>query len=518
MSYYYQVLLSLVLIASYAGCNSLKNYDFEKQDLIPQIEPEYNGITIPPNIAPMNFTIKEPGNYFWITASGTNSSSEIKIKSTDGLIQFPKKLWRNMLQESKGDKIKIDVYVETKNKKKLQYKPFYFHVANESIDPYLVYRQIHPGYYSWSQIKIKQRSLEDFSEESVIENQLIENNCVNCHSFSQNNPEKFLFHMRGSKGGTYFIKGSEASKTELKTEGMPGGATYPSWHPNGRFVAFSSNQVRQNFYSHSDKSIEVYDLISSLILYDIDKNEITHITENDSLIPLETFPSWSPDGKHLYYCKAEINNTVDINSIESIQYNVVRKSFDAVTGRFDTAEIILNASALNKSASFPRISPDGKFLVITLADFGTFPIWHREADLYLLNLINGRIEKMKLNSEMAESYHTWSSNGKWLVFSSKRMDGRSAKAFFSYIDSTGQAMKPFILPLKDPAVYNTMPESYNIPELITGKIKLTPREVASAAQKDPVQASSGNEKEEIPNWNVEDYERKHSETEISAHE
>ncbi len=521
MSKYIHALVSfLALTASFTACNSIKNNNFEMQNLMPKIEPEYNGTTIPPNIAPMNFVVKEPGNYFWVKASCTNNSSEILVKSTDGLIQFPLRQWKKLLQESIGDKIKIDVFVETKSHKKLQYQPFYFHVANETTDPYLVYRLIHPGYYSWSQIKIMQRSLDDFSEESVIENQLIENNCVNCHSFNQNNPEKFLFHMRGSKGGTYFIEDNEVSKRELKIEGMPGGATYPSWHPDGRFVAFSSNQVRQNFYSHSDKSIEVYDLISSLILYDSVENKITHITENDSLLPLETFPTWSPDGKFLYYCSASNSNTnqqVDIKNIEEIQYNVERKSFDPATGRFGATETVLNALEVNKSASFPRISPDGRFLVITLADYGTFPIWHKEADLYMLDLKNGNMEKMSLNSEMAESYHTWSSNGKWLVFSSKRMDGRSAKAFFSYIDSTGKAMKPFVLPLKDPSEYYKMPESFNIPELIAGKIKLTPRKVAFVAKKDPIQALSGNKEEEIPDWN-DDFKRKSSETEKSAHE
>ena len=135
---------------------------------------------------------------------------------------------------------------------------------------------------------------------------------------------------------------------------------------------------------------------------------------------------------------------------------------------------------MNKSASFPRISPDGKYLVFTLADYGTFPIWHREADLYLLNLQSNIVKKMDINSDETESYHSWSVNGNWLVFSSKRADGRSARPYFAYIDSSGKQGKEFLLPQKDPSIYDRMLESFNIPEFVTGRIKVNPRDFAKA--------------------------------------
>ena len=57
-----------------------------------------------------------------------------------------------------------------------------------------------------------------------------------------------------------------------------------------------------------------------------------------------------------------------------------------IQGHSEKQKSFIRLQNLNKSASFPRISPDGKFLVFTLADYGTFPIWHHEADLYMLNL------------------------------------------------------------------------------------------------------------------------------------
>lgn len=486
------------------SCKTEINENIEKIDRKPDIEPDYADVTIPPNIAPMNFKIKEDGDRFRVIATTGSKEYQININSSDGIIRFPKKSWRKLIKDCEGDKIKIQVYSSDDDKKILkQYEPFYMYVSKEAIDPYLVYRLILPGYYNWSEIKIRQRSLESFKEESLLENRILDMNCINCHSFNQHNPDRFMVHIRGSKGGTYFVDNGKITRTNLKTESMPGGATYPSWHPGGRYVAFSSNQVRQSFYSHSEKSIEVYDLVSSLIIYDRKKNEIVNITDRDTINYLQTFPSWSPDGKYLYFCMAEHNNPgyhPDLIDIKNTHYNLARKSFDPESRSFGKSEIVFNASELNKSASFPRISSDGKFLIFTLHDYGTFPIWHREADLYLLNMQNGESKKMSLNSNETESYHAWSTNSKWLVFSSKRTDGRSTRPYFAYIDSWDRIGKPFVLPQKDPTLYNRMLESFNIPEFVNGKIRMKPRDFAAATKQEPIQAIQGNPLDSLPQW------------------
>jgi hypothetical protein len=492
-----QYILSVLAIGIlfFISCKT-ELHNTQKEDRKPVIEPDYSEVTIPPNIAPMNFSIMEKGDFFNVIATSGLSGYQIKIKSSDGLIRFSQNNWKKLVEESKGDSIEFRISAS-----KMQdgvivgYDPFYMIVAKEKIDPYLVYRLIYPGYYSWSNIKIVQRSLESFSEESLIENQIIEKNCANCHSFNNNSAERFLIHIRGSLGGTYFVENGKITRTDPKIDAMPGGATYPSWHPDGRFVAFSSNQVRQSFYSLTGKNIEVYDLVSSLVLYDRKSNEIISITDPDTTKFLQTFPSWSPDGKYLYFCRAlQVINSSDpsLDQIQNTHYDLARKSFDPDSRSFGNTEIIFNASEIKKSASFPRISPDGKYLVFTLADYGTFPIWHKEADLYSINLTSGLTGKMNINSNETESYHSWSSNGKWLVFSSKRLDGRSARPYFTYIDSLGNQGKEFVLPQKDPSQYSRMLESFNIPELVNGRIKVKPRDFARATRQAALKAKSGN--------------------------
>jgi hypothetical protein len=493
--------ISFLALLSGLGCNSESGKNSKLINRKPAIEPDYINVTIPPNIAPMNFSISEEGDKFRVTASSKKSTTRITVTSSDGIIRFPEKDWKKLVSESIGDSVEIRIISsKNDNEKSEEYDPFYMSVTSEKIDPYLVYRLIHPGYYSWSDIKIVQRSVETFNEESIFENQIMEKNCANCHSFNNNSPDRFMIHIRGSLGGTYLVEDGKVTRTDPKIDAMPGGATYPSWHPNGRFIAFSSNQVRQSFYSQPGRSIEVFDLVSSLVLYDIKSNEIINISDIDTTRYLQTFPSWSPAGNYLYFCRAKqiINSSYpELEQIENTHYDIVRKSFDQETRTFGNAEIIFNAAGINKSASFPRISPDGKYLVFTLHDYGTFPIWHREADLWLHDLGNGTTEKMSINSTETESYHSWSSNGKWLVFSSKRLDGRSARPHFVYIDPTGKQAKEFVLPQKDPSLYNRMLESFNIPEFVTGKIKMKPTDFAKASKKEALKAKPGNPQDDV---------------------
>ena len=122
------------------------------------------------------------------------------------------------------------------------------------------------------------------------------------------------------------------------------------------------------------------------------------------------------------------------------------------------------------SVSFPRISIDG-FLMFTLTDYGTFPIWHDEADLWMLDLKAGDTSPCTiLNSDKAESYHCWSSNGRWVVFGSRRLDGRYTRLYFSHFDGKGQFTKPFLLPQKHPKDNILRMKSYNIPEFVKGEV------------------------------------------------
>jgi dipeptidyl aminopeptidase/acylaminoacyl peptidase len=452
----------------------------------PVIRPDYSGVTVPYNIAPLNFIIEETAASFNTKAYSADGKEMATITSR-GKISFSEKVWRKLTEKSRGGKIRIEIEGTRTDGNIVAFDPFFIEVVNERVDPYLCYRLLYPGYEAWLEMSIIQRSTENFSEYPVFENQLLNNNCVNCHSFVNNSPDKFMLHVRGSEGGTYFVNGRNVVKTAFQVKTKSANAVYPAWHPSGKYLSFSSNRTVQAFHTRPEKNIEVYDLFSSLIFYDLEKNEVMNCSYTDTAKYMETFPCWSPDGLSLYYCRApEVKEDFDFRDVK---YDLVKLDFNPETRSFSKPEIVFSASAIGKSVSFPSISPDGNYLIFTLHDYGTFSIWHKEADLYILDLKTGNTRRMDLNSDETESYHSWSSNGKWIVFSSKRMDGLSARPYIAFFKSPEQTGKPFVLPQKDPALYERMEKTFNRPEFITGKIKTDPRDFEKASKKEASKVS-----------------------------
>ena len=438
----------------------------------PLIFPDYTGITIPNNIAPLNFEVLDKGKSFVAVLEG-DKGTVLKLMAEQKKFRISRKKWIRFLQENKGSQFTVGIYGIVE-KQWIRFEPFVIKVANGAIDPYLVYRLIPPGYETWSSMGLYQRDLTSFREEAIIENKHIEDNCVNCHSFSNGSSENMLFHVRGSVGGTLIKQGDEIEKVDLKRDETLSAGVYPSWHPSGSYIAFSTNRIEQYFHAKPERTIEVLDRQSDLILYHTDSKEISLVPGTEGDRYMETFPNWSPDGRYLYFSRT---NADAGTPYDSIRYDIYRIAFDPEQGKFGETEAVFMASEKGKSASFARISPDGRYLLCTLHDYGTFPIWHKEADLCLVDLSTGKSEVPELvNSDDTDSYHSWAQNNRWIVFSSRRYDGRYTKLYISYLNKEGQFQKAFLLPQRDPGFYDAFFYSYNRPELITGAIEVQPRD------------------------------------------
>ena len=102
-----------------------------------------------------------------------------------------------------------------------------------------------------------------------------------------------------------------------------------------------------------------------------------------------------------------------LSAYKEVRYNVMSVPFDARTHTFGTPQVEIDCRAAGKSATLPRISPDGRYLLVTLADFGQFHIWHKSSDLWVKDLQTGVFAPLQAaNSPEVDSYHTWSSNGR----------------------------------------------------------------------------------------------------------
>lgn len=482
-----KIIWDLLILCLVFGCTE-KPKDAVYVGQEPEIFPDYKDVTIPRNIAPLNFKTIEGGS-LWVEYKTKEGEVLLDCEGDSDGIQLPEKKWHKMLEQCVGKEIEVKVWQRKKEDSEWsEYAPFYIRIAEEPIDHYIAYRLIEPGYELWNEMGIYQRELATFKEKAILTNRLTDHSCMNCHSFQNGANDRFLLHIRQQNKGTIIVDGENVRKIDMGADSLIGSGVYPMWHPSGNYIAFSTNTTRQSFHGVGKKRIEVYDLESDLILYDVKKNEIMADKRFLSKEAFETFPAWSPDGKWLYFCKASpLSMPMEY---KKLKYGIYRVGFDIESGWLkDSIEVVVDTLVTQKTALFPRISPDGRFLLYTQADCGTFPIWHEEADLCLMDLEKGEeIDVTEINSDQVESYHSWSSNGRWILFSSRRLDGLYTRLFIAYFDREGHFHRPFLLPQEKTRYYDFLLKSYNIPEFIREEVKVSPYDLEKVikGQAEPV--------------------------------
>lgn len=442
-------------------------------DHLPDIFPDYTDVTIPATLAPLHFKVT---SHQKACAVFKTSGGSFPVYTTDATITIPAAEWRKLLSAATGNEIEVTLMVEEKEGWRA-FRPFTIAVSPDAIDPYIAYRLIDPGYQLWTEMGIYQRELATFTQEPVLENRQTDSNCMNCHSFCMQDPAKMLLHIRAKQGCTVLMEQGNIETLATQTPQTLSALVYPSWHPSGKYIAFSVNNTTQD--THPVHRTEVYDKASDVVVYDVEKKEIISTGALFSPAHFETFPTFSPDGKTLYFCSAPALPVPD--SLTQLRYSLCRISFDPEKRTFGTTvDTLYQAETEKKSILFPRVSPDGQFLLCTTTDYGTFPIWHKDADLQLFDLRTGTpLPTTALNSSDTESYHSWSSNSRWVVFSSRRLDGLYTRLFIAHIDQEGILSKPFLLPQQSPDFNTYLTKSYNIPEFIKGKIKVDSYVLAS---------------------------------------
>jgi hypothetical protein len=473
------------------------------------IDPDYSGIVIPPNLAPLNLKVRENGRKFCLRIT-SDAGRPVELFSTSPNIAIPLAQWRRLLEANVGRELRMDIYVQGE-RGWMHFDTVRNRVAAEPIDPYVVYRYIPPLYYGWGQMSLRQRDLQSFDERVLLDNKdsrdpdgrNIGGACINCHTFLNHRTAQMLLHFRPGAGtsgipATVLVRHGRVEKVDTRVGGK-GAAAYAAWHPGGKLVAFSRNSLVQIFHTAGVEVRDVLDRDSDLGLYAVDTGRVYTIAEISQPDRLETYPTWSPDGRHLYFCSAPAlpQNRKLLIKYDTIQYDLMRIAYDAASGRWGHVETVVTAARLGKSISLPQISPDGRFLMFCGHDYGSFPVFQPGSDLYLLDLsllgtpaqaAPRRLDE--INSPRSDSYHTWSSNGRWVLFSSKRDDGLFARLYIAHLGNGRRFDKPFVLPQLDPEFYASCLMTYNRPEFLAEPLTISDAELArvinSAAGSSPV--------------------------------
>ena len=543
---FYVAILSQLLSFLLLSCTTDVPSSYVEVDTPPTIYPDYIDVTVPQNIAPLHFYIDHDSTAIDFVTRFTAGNESWTLGGED--VRPGLKRWHKMIAAALSSDGNISIEVFVKNDKEWQrHKPFAITVSNDSIDPYISYRLISPSYVTYEDLTINQRCLENFDESLIYGNMINSDEengqCINCHHAQWYNPNRVQFHVRQYLGGTVIAYDGKLQKINLKTDSTISAGVYPTWHPSKPWIVYSTNSTGQSFHTRDVQKIEVQDTKSNLIFYNLEANTVTPITRDTT--DFDCFPFWSPDGKYIYYVSAhwEKRDTVQmdfelIKNYKEVQYNLYRKPFDEGTRTFGPRELIYDAVARNRSVTLPRVSPDGRWLMFTEGQFGVFHIWHNDADLFLMDLAQAQAveptpvtfysadhlpesilpekannitrEAMadslreaqglrtplpshirnitELNSHDVESWHCWSSNGSWVIFSSRRDDGNFTRPFIAHHDGQGHFSKPFELPQNNPQYHRQFMRSYNIPEFLSGPVTIRPQDFAAIVKKDATNA------------------------------
>lgn len=465
----------LVLLSLLAACTPSPENVTEK-DVFPNIYPDYIGVTVPENIAPLNFLLRDSCDA--ILAVASFGDYEVKSHKKGNEAIFDLKEWKKLMEKAAGKSIDVTVTALLADNW-VKYKAFNINVSSDKIDPYLSYRLIEPDYEIFSRLQIMERNIEDFSERVLCDYNTVGNRCMNCHTHAPGDGDLSFFYVRGEGGGMILNDHGKLRMPDIKTPDMVSGPVYAQFDPTGRYIVFSTNVIIPAFHSRPDKRLEVFDTKSDIYVYDLKQDKVLRSPLIADSTRLETFPTFSADGTEIYYCVAD--GPIRPSAIDSVHYSLCRIGFNPEHGIFATsADTIVPGIQGKRSVSHPRMSPDGKRLLYTVSDFGTFPIWHRDANLQMIDLENGKIDSLKVvNSQMSDTYHSWSSTGRWFVFASKRDDGLYGKPYFAHVDNNGKVSKPFVLPQKSPSFYDDNLKSFNVPDLGTVPVSFMPSDVAS---------------------------------------
>ena len=442
----------------------------------PDIYPDYIGVTIPVDIAPLNFSMTDDDfTDVYVDVKGEKGGS---IHAEGTYADFDVDEWHQLLKANKGSRLLVSV-MACREGNWYQYRDFSIEVSPNPLDEWgITYRRIAPSYALYGHMGLYQRCLSDFTETSMLENSQVHGQCMNCHTQNRTNPEQYVFHVRGEHGATVVHQHGKDVLLKARNDSLGGTMVYPYWHPSGRYCAFSTNKTAQMFHTGNNKRIEVFDTSSGVFVYDMEKHEVIKDTLIMTTGWAENTPAFSPDGKWLYFTTARCGNYP--KGYDQVKYSLCRVAFDEKSGKIGTeVDTLVNAGVTGKSVTWPRPSYDGKYLMYTQLDYGYFSVWHPEADLYMLDLETGVNRPLnEVNSTRSESLHNWTRNSRWFLFTSRREDGLYTRLYFSSVDEHGKATKPFLLPQQNPKeYYQRLMYSYNTPDFTSVPVKTNAHEM-----------------------------------------
>jgi hypothetical protein len=374
--------------------------------------------------------------------------------------------------------------------------------SRDPLDAHIFYREVKPLFsYSYKNPQTTQWRLGDirsYDEAPIVMRNLTV--CGNCHTFSKDGRTIGMdIDVNNDKGG-YAIAAIE-EKIDLKKENFiswndfPGSESglsmglFSKVSPSGRYVVttiFEKNfMVLMNDPNFSQLFLTVEGVLAC---YDTQTKRFFRLPGADDPNYVQTCPDWSPDGKYIVFCRAKVDrhllklikdNSVtvtpdtginDLNRKYYLQYDLFQVPFNG--GKGGKPVPIKGASQNRDSNYLPRYSPDGRWIVFARSQTGL--LLQPDSRLYIIPAKGGVARKMRCNTDIMNSWHSFSPNGKWMAFTSK-VNTPLTEIFLTHIDANGNDSTPILLSrFKSKGFCANIPELVRFNRDIIKEIRLSP--------------------------------------------
>jgi tetratricopeptide (TPR) repeat protein len=309
--------------------------------------------------------------------------------------------------------------------------------------------------------------------------------CGNCHSFTRDGGHMAMDVDYANSKGSYIITRTREEMT-LATSDI---ITWDDYRREDQELTFGllsqiSPDGRVVVSTVKDKSVFVpvpklaysqlfFPIKGILCWYDRERKEFHALPGADDPVYVQSNPSWSPDGKDIVFARSkayDLKNTSGQGKTLLTREECKEFVVDGKPFRFELFKIPFNegkggepqplagASGDGKSSFFARYSPDGKWIVFCQAS--NYMLLQPDSALYIIPARGGEPRRMRCNLDGMNSWHSWSPNSRWLVFSSKA-NGPYTQLWLTHIDDQGESSPPIVL-----AKFTAADRAANIPEFV----------------------------------------------------
>lgn len=422
-----------------------------------------DGASFPLNIGPPVIRWEDRTSNSWrLTITPPGDAGEIVVTTDEKSWGPTADQWQAIKDASVGQMVELeirgaavqngardgDVYVDKVS----------FRISEHRADPIIAYRLVTPLFHGYKTPDVYYQHIGTCDKQLMYPGD--GKFCANCHSFpgapdvSQDDFNLGIVIRQRLGGPNYVILGlyNLEDKSGLS---ISANTYFMSWHPQGQLLAVVAGE---NSYSKPLITLETQEFLvlkADIHIYNT-KGESAALPGASTVEYMETFPAWSADGKTVLFTRAPEMGT----KWKPIRFDIYQVPYN--DGKGGEAVPYPGASHNGQSNFFPRFSPDGKWMVWTKADWSSLAA--PSSDLWIVGTEEGsQPRKLECNKPYSmDSHHSWSSDSRWLLFTTKRDNGIFAKICITEIDENGNASPAVELPSDE----DNFMMCYNVPEFM----------------------------------------------------